>query len=162
MSYFTKSFLQFLAELSVNNEREWFNANKKRFKEDVEKPFIAFVADLIDQVSAVDPKIVLTPKDAIFRIYKDVRFSKDKIPYKTHMSAAINEGGRKGTKTGGIYLHASHDGFKIYTGFYMPTPKQVKMVREAIAADLKGFDKLINHVKFKKYIGEIFLIKVVI
>jgi len=155
MSYFTKSYLQFLSELSQNNDRDWFNANKKRFKEDVEKPFIAFIADLIDQVSAVDPKIVLTPKDAIFRIYKDVRFSKDKTPYKTHMSAAINEGGRKGTKTGGIYIHSSFDSFKIYTGFYMPKPKQVQLVREAIVSDLKGFSKIINKADFKKYFGEL-------
>ena len=89
MSYFTKSYLQFLSELSVNNERDWFNANKKRFKEDVEKPFIAFIADLIDQVSAVDPKIVLTPKDAIFRIYKDVRFSDTARQFNQSMYAAF-------------------------------------------------------------------------
>jgi len=155
MSYFTKDYLQFLAELSLNNERDWFNANKQRFKEQVEAPFKKFLEALIDQASALDSRISITPKEAMFRIYRDTRFGKDKTPYKTHMSAVIAEGGRKGDKTGGIYLHSSADEFKIYTGFYMPKPKQVQLVREAIASDMEGFQGLIDNKNFKKLFGEI-------
>ena len=153
MSYFTQQYLQFLTELSQNNDREWFNANKKRFKEQVEAPFKAFITDLIDQASAVDTRISITAKEAIFRIYKDTRFSKDKTPYKTHMSAVVAEGGRKGEKTGGIYIYSSFDSFKIYTGFYMPTPKQVQLVREAIVSDMEGFKAILADKNFKKYFG---------
>jgi len=153
MSYFTKEYLQFLSELTLNNDREWFNANKARFKEKVEAPFKIFIKELIDQTSAVDPRINITEKEAIFRIYKDVRFSKDKTPYKTHMTAAIGPGGRKGDKIGGIYLHLGADHFRIYTGFYMPTPKQVQLVREAIVSDMKGFKSIIEEPNFKKLFG---------
>ncbi len=155
MTYFTKDYLQFLSELSVNNDRDWFNANKQRFKEQVEAPFKNFVDAVIEQASALDSRISITSKEAVFRIYRDTRFSKDKTPYKTHMSAVIAEGGRKGEKTGGIYLQSSADDFKIFTGFYMPKPKQVQLVREAIASDMQGFKAIIENKKFKKLFGQI-------
>ncbi len=155
MSYFTKEYLQFLSELTLNNDREWFNANKTRFKEKVEAPFKVFIKELIDQASVVDPRINITEKEAIFRIYKDVRFSKDKTPYKTQMAASIGPGGRKGNKIGGIYLHLGVDYFRIYTGFYMPSPKQVQLVREAIVSDMEGFKTIIEEPQFKKLFGPI-------
>ena len=91
MAYFTQDYLTFLTELANNNNRDWFNDNKKRFKENVEAPFKAFLQDLIDTASAVDTRISITPKEAMFRIYKDTRFSKDKTPYKTHMSAIVGK-----------------------------------------------------------------------
>lgn len=155
MSHFTQDYLNFLTELSENNNRDWFNANKKRFKDQVEAPFKNFIAELIDHTSAIDPEIAITPKEAIFRIYRDTRFSKDKTPYKTHMSAVIAKGGRKGKKAGGIYIHSGFDDFKIYSGFYMPTPKEVQLVREAIVSDLSGFQSIIDEPDFKDKFGEL-------
>jgi uncharacterized protein (TIGR02453 family) len=154
MQYFTKEFLQFFKELEQNNNRDWFNENKKTFKELVEKPWVNFVEAVIDQVSAIDPTIKMTAKEGVFRIYKDTRFSKDKTPYKTQMSAVIAEGGRKGKKAGGIYLEASADSFKIYSGFYMPDRKDLQKVREAIVSDLAGFAEILAAADFKEKFGE--------
>lgn len=154
MQYFTKEFLQFFKELEKNNNRDWFNENKKTFKELVEKPWVNFVETVIDQVSAIDPTIKMTAKEGVFRIYKDVRFSKDKTPYKTQMSAVVAEGGRKGKKAGGVYLEASADSFKIYSGFYMPDRTDLQKVREAIASDLTGFAAILAEADFKEKFGE--------
>lgn len=154
MSYFTKDYLPFLAELSLNNDREWFHANKQRFKDQVEAPFKKFLEDLIDQASALDSRISITPKEAMFRIYRDTRFSKDKTPYKTHLSAVIAEGGRKGDNVG-IYIQSSAEEFRIYTGLYRPKPKQVQLVREAIATDMEGFQAILDNKNFKKLFGQI-------
>ena len=155
MQYFTKDFLQFFQELEQNNNRDWFNENKKMFKELVEKPWVNFIEAVIDQVSAIDPSIKMTAKEGVFRIYKDIRFSKDKTPYKTQMSAVVAEGGRKGKKAGGIYLEASANAFKIYSGFYMPDKTDLQKVREAIASDLAGFSAILAEADFKKTFGEL-------
>ena len=155
MKYFTEKYLNFLAELSIHNERDWFNANKKRFQQDVETPFLNFIETMIDRAQAVDPRIVLVPKDAVFRIYRDTRFSKDKTPYKLHMSALVAPGGRKAMHPGGMYLQMGCDDFSIYGGAYMPDRDALQRIREAIAADLTGFNSLLNMTDFKEKFGEI-------
>ena len=105
--------------------------------------------------SAADTRISITPKEAMFRIYKDIRFSKDKTPYKTHNAAIVGEGGRKGMKPNGIYIHAGFEEFGIFAGAYRPQPKQVKLIREAIAADLTGFQTLIDNKPFKALFGDV-------
>jgi len=155
MAYFTQDFLHFLTELDSNNNRDWFNDNKKRFKENVEAPFKAFLQDLIDTASAADTRISITPKEAMFRIYKDTRFSKDKTPYKTHMAAIVGEGGRKGMKPNGIYIHSGFDSFGIFAGAYRPQPKEVKLIREAIVSDMDGFQAIIDNKDFQAKFGEV-------
>ncbi len=154
MAFFTKDYLNFFAELSMNNERDWFNANKGRFQNLVEKPFTAFVGALIERAQEVDKRLVLTPKDAIFRIYRDTRFGADKTPYKTKMSALITPGGRKGMSECGMYIELGCDDFRIYGGAYQPEKQQLQRIREAIAADLGGFSALIADKNFvEKYGG---------
>lgn len=155
MAYFTQDYLTFLTELESNNNRDWFNDNKKRFKENVEAPFKAFLQDLIDTASAADTRISITPKEAMFRIYKDTRFSKDKTPYKTQMAAIVGEGGRKGMKPNGIYLHSGFDSFGIFAGAFRPQPKEVKLIREAIVSDMDGFQAILDDKKFKNQFGEV-------
>jgi uncharacterized protein (TIGR02453 family) len=155
MTYFSPDFLAFFKELSENNHKEWFDANKARFKKNVEAPFLKFLAALIDKVSAVDSSIAITPKDAVFRIYRDVRFSQDKTPYKTHMAAIVSAGGRKGMHDSGVYIQAGHDEFSIYGGAYMPEKEGLKNLRGAIAADLTGFEKLLNAPDFLEKFGEL-------
>ena len=155
MAYFTKDYLLFLTELNQNNNRDWFNDHKKRFKENVEAPFKAFLQDLIDTASAADTRISITPKEALFRIYKDTRFSKDKTPYKTHMAAIVGEGGRKGMKPNGIYIQSGFDSFGIFAGAFRPQPKEVKLIREAIVSDMDGFKAILADKKFKNQFGEV-------
>ena len=155
MAYFNNDFLKFFRELEKNNNREWFNKNKKRFTESVKEPFEKFIGDLIDAVHAVDTKVMITPKEAIFRIYRDTRFSKDKTPYKDHVSAVVSPGGRKDMVTPGLYIQMNHKETRVYGGLYGCDTKQLQSIRESIAADLSGFKRAINSKRFKDTYGEI-------
>ena len=101
MIYFTKDFIGFFSDLENNNNRDWFHENKKRYETSVKGPFESLVSALISELSKVYPEMTITPKDAIFRINRDIRFSKDKSPYKTHMAALISPGGKKDKTTSG-------------------------------------------------------------
>jgi uncharacterized protein (TIGR02453 family) len=155
MAYIAKDFLQFLRELSTNNNRDWFNNNKKRYEDNVKKPFEAFIEVMIDEMQKLDRNILITPKDAIFRIYRDTRFSKDKTPYKTQMSAIVSRGGRKNKSTPGLYIQFSDEDARVYSGAYELDKNALQNVREAIASDLNGFNVLINDRKFKNKFGKI-------
>lgn len=153
MIFFSPDYLAFFRELEANNNREWFEANKNRFKKNVETPFLHFVGHLIDRFQEVNPAFMLSPKDAVFRIYRDTRFSADKTPYKTQMSAIIAPGGRKGMHLEGAYIEIGAQHARLYGGIYSPDTAQLKNIREGIAADLTGFDKLLKDKKFVEYFG---------
>ena len=155
MAYFTKEFLRFIRELNSNNNREWFNANKSRYEEHVKKPFEAFIQVMIDEMQKLDPNVLITPKDAIFRIYRDTRFSKDKTPYKTFVSAIVSPGGRKGRSAPGVYVQFSGEDARVYSGAYELDKNALQNVREAIASNLDEFNALIKDRKFKNKFGEI-------
>ena len=149
-----KSTIAFLKKLKKNNNRDWFNKNKHLY-EDAKYDFEIFVLDLIQKISDFDETISgLEPKNCTFRIYKDVRFSKDKSPYKTYMGASINIGGRK-APTAGYYVHVDPNEYFIAGGVYNPMPDKLLAVRNAIYKDLKGFKKIIDNKEFKKYFKEI-------
>jgi len=109
---------------------------------------------MIDKVQEVDPTVVIAPKDAIFRINRDIRFSKDKTPYKTNVSAAISAGGRKDHSRPGIYFEMGAENFGIYSGVYMPDKTQLQNIREGIVSYPKEFEKILKDKKFKKLWGE--------
>ena len=155
MAHFTKDFLKFFQGLAKNNEREWFHANKKDYETHVKNPFKNFVQLIIDKMQAVDPTVVILPKDAIFRINRDIRFAKDKTPYKTNVSAAISAGGRKDHSKPGIYFEMGAEKFGIFSGVYQPDKNQLQNIREGIASQPKEFEKILKDKKFKKIWGEI-------
>jgi uncharacterized protein (TIGR02453 family) len=155
MAYFTKDLIKFLKELKKNNDRDWFNANKKRYLSSVKEPFEVFIGDLIEAMSPHFESLAITPKEAIFRIYRDVRFSKNKSPYKVQVSALVNPGGRKAMTMPGIYLEITPDHFRVYSGMYMLDSKQLKNLRFHITHNLEEFTALISDKKFLKVFGEI-------
>jgi len=155
MVYFTKNSFEFLTDLEKNNDREWFNANKKRFIEDLKDPFEKFIADLIEAMTPFFDSMPIAPKDAIFRIYRDVRFSKNKLPYKTRVSALVNPGGRKEMTRPGLYIEISAREIGIYSGLYMLDTQQLRNVRSHISHNLDLFDRLITNPSFKKTFGEV-------
>jgi uncharacterized protein (TIGR02453 family) len=155
MTYFKKDTLYFLEQLEKNNNRDWFNENKKRYTESVKEPFEVFIGDLIDAMQPHIESLAITPKEAIFRIYRDVRFGKDKSPYKTNISAIVSPGGRKDKTIPGIYIEISAKEMSLYSGLYMPDAKQLKSVRTHITHNLKEFSSLINNPKFKSEFGEL-------
>ena len=155
MQYFTQDFIDFFDDLKKNNNRDWFNTNKKRYEQSVKLPFENFVQDMIFKIQEDDENLMITPKEAIFRIYRDIRFSKDKTPYKTHASAVIVNGGRKNYTDPGVYIEISSDKLNFYSGIYQMSREQIHKVREFIASNLKEFDQLVNDKTFKKYFGKI-------
>ncbi len=155
MAYCTPDFLQFFAELRDNNEREWFHAQKKRYEKSVKKPFESLIAAIIERIQIEDPSLIITPKECIFRIYRDTRFSKDKTPYKLHASAAINHKGRKDHSQPGIYLQANDETFGIYSGVYRPDTKTLKRIRESMVMHADEFATLIADDTFRSRFGEI-------
>src|ERR1035437_9644759 len=117
----TKEILRFLEDLNANNNREWFAETKKTY-EQANKMLLSLVEEAITMVRVIDPTVgELAPKDCVFRIYKDIRFSHDKTPYKTNMGAYIARGGRKSIY-GGYYLHFEPGASIIAGGIYMPEP----------------------------------------
>ena len=149
MAYFTQDYLNFFRDLSENNHREWFHANKKRYENSVKKPFAAFVDALIERVQDEDdPEIQITAKEAIFRINRDIRFSKDKTPYKNHMSAVVSRGGRKEMTRPGLYVQLNHEHLQIYGGLYMLDKQQLQRVRTHISDHLPEFKELLANSSF--------------
>jgi len=153
MIYFTKDFTKFLSDLERNNNRDWFNENKKRYINSVKDPFEIFIEILLNKIKEVDDSIILTPKEAIFRIYKDVRFSKDKTPYKTNVSGIISEGGRKDFTTPGTYLEINKNGLRFYGGAHFLEKHHLQSLREFISENLNEFQALYKAKKFRTTFG---------
>jgi len=146
--------LKFLAKLKKNNDRDWFNANKKEY-EAAREEFEAVVEKLIGGIAAFDTSLIGTvPKDCIFRIYRDVRFSNDKSPYKTAFGAYMAPGGKK-AMAAGYYFHAEPKGSFLAGGMHRPQPAELLAIRNAVAADPKALPKIESAATFKKYFGKI-------
>lgn len=155
MAWFTKEYEKFFKELSANNNREWFTDNKKRYEQHVKKPFNEFVGDLILHIQKYDKDCRIEPKDAVFRIYRDIRFSKDKTPYKTRMSAIISSGGRKNMSKAGMYVEVGNKHLRIYGGLYNLDKEQLNLVRQEILYNLDEFKRVTGDKKFTKHFTEI-------
>jgi uncharacterized protein (TIGR02453 family) len=153
MSYFTEEYSKFFRALAKNNNKAWFDANKARFENDVKQPFTAFVEEMIARIRAEDAEVAIAAKDAIFRIYRDVRFSKDKRPYKTHMAANLSSGGRKNHEQPGFYFQFGAERVMIAGGAYMVENEKVYKIRKAIVSRAKDFEALLENADFKKKYG---------
>jgi uncharacterized protein (TIGR02453 family) len=155
MKYFTENYIAFFNELKENNNKAWFDENRKKYGNHVKNPFKEFVGAFINEVEKSGTPLLLQPSDCIFRINRDIRFSKDKTPYKTNCSAVIVEGGKKEKEIPGLYFEIGYKTLNIYGGVYMASTPQVKAVRDEIAYNLKEFQALVNEKNFKKLFGEI-------
>ena len=155
MSYFSSAYTQFFMDLAANNNRDWFNAEKKRYEKEVKAPFEAFVSDLAQQLKKDIPAIETDPKKMCFRIYRDIRFSKDKTPYKLHMSAVLNEGGRKNRTTPGMYIQFGAEDLRYYTGAYQLEKADLLKVRQFIIENLLAFQKIKSDKNFNQAFTEI-------
>lgn len=144
MAWFTADLNQFFKDLAKNNNKEWFDANRKRYESSVKKPFEAFVAEVIARVAKHDKAVAIGPKEAIFRINRDIRFSKDKTPYKLNTSAIVSPAGRKDHASPGIYFELGPESVKFFGGAYEPDKEQLARIRTAIARDPKAFRKVLG------------------
>lgn len=148
--------ISFLKELKENNSKEWFDINRDRYQE-ARKEFIAQMNKLIEIVQHIDPTVgQIEPKNTIFRINRDIRFSKDKNPYKTNFGGVIAKGGTRKSPYGCYYFHLEPGMSFIGGGIYMPEPKILKTVREDIYGRPEEFKKIINNKNFKDIFGELY------
>lgn len=142
------STLTFLRQLKKNNNKDWFDEHRKEY-ETAKKDFEAFVAELLQALCTLEPKLEgQKAKDCVFRIFRDVRFSKDKTPYKSHFGAVFARGGRKWD--GAVYyLHLDPGACFAGGGVWEPEAPLLKRVRQEIDYDFKGFQKIISDKSFR-------------
>src|ERR1051326_1422618 len=147
---------QFLKELKKHNNRDWFNKNKTRYEE-ANKEFKEFVGALIKEVGKFEKGVAnLEPKDCVFRIYRDVRFSKDKSPYKTHFGAHLVPGGKKAEMTrAGYYMHISPGECFLAGGAHMPESEWLNAIRKEIHYNSRQLKIVLAGKDFKKYVGKV-------
>jgi len=149
-----KPVMTFLGKLAKNNNRPWFEAHRDEY-ERARVLFEAFVQELIVGVGRFDDMQGVTPKNSIMRIYRDVRFSKDKSPYKTGMGASLGAGGRTGYRFH-YYLHLQPGGDSMVAGgLHMPEPKQLNAFRAAIDRDARRFKSIVAARAFRQAFGEL-------
>lgn len=147
--------LLFLAELEVNNQRDWFHGQKKRYEQVLKQPFQDLVSSLLDTIRQHDPTIGTDPKKMIFRINRDTRFSKDKSPYKTHVSAILSPQGTKDKEYPGMYLQIGCDKVMLGGGAYFVLPEKLQLIRQKIAADPATFQRLVSDPLFTQYYKDV-------
>ncbi len=148
-----KETLDFLKKLDQNNNRDWFQTNKKAF-DAAQDNLTAFTDYLIGEVGKFDDAVAtLDPKSCVFRIYRDVRFSKDKSPYKTNLGAYISPGGRKSMKPG-YYFHVQPGQSFVAGGKHVPDGPETLKIRNAIANNTDEFLKIVEKKSFRDAFGE--------
>ena len=149
-----KTTIDFLKNLKKNNNKEWFDANRTEYlmaKEDFE----GLVSIIILQLTKIDARYgELKPKDCVFRINRDVRFSKDKSPYKTNMGAGFSIGGKK-SNMAGFYLHIEPGQNFVGGGLWMPDADALKKIRQEIDYNFNEFKKIVEYKTFKTTYGGI-------
>jgi uncharacterized protein (TIGR02453 family) len=145
----------FLEELAQNNNKEWMDAHRKWY-EQAKDEFKNLVTHLLGELSIIDEGLIgLTPKDCIFRVNRDIRFSKDKSPYKNNFGAYMSEGGKK-SPNAGYYLHLQPNGESfIGGGMYQPDTDVLAKVRQEIDYNASELKKIVSEKDFKKYYGPI-------
>lgn len=149
----SKDSLQFLDDLKANNNRDWFLDNKKRY-ELFKKDYHQLVADFLDRMKPLDSSLeMLEVKNCTFRINRDIRFSKDKSPYKDHLGVWLSSGS-KGNNRAGYYVHIAREGSFVAGGFYCPEPEDLKKIRKEIAYFYEDLDEILANKNFKKVFND--------
>ena len=148
----TQEALSFLDDLASNNSTVWMHANIKRY-ENYKKDYYNYIASILFEMKPFDKTLEpLEVKNCTFRINRDIRFTKDKVPYKTNMGASFSKGGKK-VQCAGYYFHLEPGASFIGGGFWMPMAPELNKIRQEIDYDFEEFNKIINKKKFKNSFG---------
>ena len=150
---FPKQALQFFRALEKNNDREWFQTKKPVYEDKVKAPMLALVEALNRDLLNYAPDYIADPKKAVLRIYRDIRFSKDKTPYKTNIAAQFHRHNLLKDGAAGFYIHLSTKEFMVAGGIYMPLPEHLKALRAHIAEHHAEFRKLIDAKPLQQLLG---------
>ncbi|MFA8300966.1 MAG: DUF2461 domain-containing protein [Hyphomicrobiales bacterium] len=149
-----KEILNFLSDLRDNNNKEWFDLNRDRYQQTKEL-FLELTEQFNSAISLIDKDIpIVNPKDCMFRIFRDVRFSKDKTPYKINYGSYISIGGRK-SNFPGYYIHIEPNNSFFGGGYYYPSPEHLKLIRDEIYNNASELNEIINNKAFKSIYGQI-------
>ncbi|HPL76614.1 MAG TPA: DUF2461 domain-containing protein [Paludibacteraceae bacterium] len=151
-----QKILDFLSVLSKNNNREWFAQNKSWYDE-VRSGYLDMSNSLIMKIAEFDPEIKhVDIKDCIFRIYRDIRFSPDKSPYKTHFGAYIAAGGGRKSQRGGYYFHLQPESSFVSVGIWSPEPNVLKALRKSVYENIDEFNDILSQPNFKRFFDGFF------
>lgn len=157
---FKPAALTFFRGLKKNNRKEWFEEHRAEFERDVKMPMLALIDDVDVRLASFIPEIIGSPKRSMFRIYRDVRFSKDKSPYKTHAAcwfyhrdAGSGVGGDAAHGGAGFYFHLAPEGSFLGGGIWMPPRPALNRIRQSLADDHEGFEDIVLSSAFKKKFG---------
>lgn len=150
---FPPEALRFFRQLERNNRRDWFEPRKQVFLDSVRAPMEEFVAAIDAALASFAPEAVTLPERAIYRIYRDTRFSLDKSPYKTHIAASFFRSDLGRHVAGGYYVEISHRWVGVAGGVYMPTPENLRLIRVHIMENFERFDSLARDRKLLAAMG---------
>jgi len=149
---FRPALFAFLRELADNNTREWFQANKSRYEDDLKDPALSFISDFGPGLRKISPHFNAIPKatgGSLFRIYRDTRFSKVKTPYKTHLGIQFRHKQAKDVHAPGFYLHLEPGASMVGIGIWHPDGPSLASIREAIDSDQRGWIKARDNKQFR-------------
>src|SRR6202158_4374126 len=151
--HFKHSLFGFLEELQLNNRREWFEANRARYERDVREPMRTFISDFALRLRKISPKLIADPRPSggsMFRIYRDVRFSPDKRPYKTNVAARFSHVMSRDVHAPGFYVHLDPSGVFCGAGIWHPDPATLASIRDFIVKHPAQWKRAINDAKFRR------------
>ncbi len=154
MSPFTPAFFKFFEQLEKHNNKEWLDANRSTYEKEVKEPFKKFVTLILNELAKDQPDILKDASKSIFRINRDIRFAKDKSPYKNHVGAVFSRSGTK-DKRACYYLHIGARDIFIGGGMYEVDKDHLEKIRQEIYYNNDAFKKILNEKKFKAYYGEV-------
>lgn len=150
----TPEYARYFRALARNNRRVWYHAHKAEYDEHVRRPFEELVEEMIHRIGAVEPAVRgISAREAMFRLARDIRFTKDKTPYKLFSAAAIAPGGRRQSRAPGFYFEIGADRIGIAGGIYQPDTETLPRVRRAIAAHGDELERLLAARAFRRVYG---------
>jgi uncharacterized protein (TIGR02453 family) len=152
---FPPETLKFLKQLKRNNNREWFLAHKDIYEQKVKAPMTELVFDLGFALQQVAPELIVDPKRVIYRINRDIRFSADKSPYKTHIAAMFVPRGIPKNTGAALYFHIEPGQVMVAGGTYMPDSATLRTLRRHIATHWEGYEAITNRRSFRKMFGDV-------
>jgi uncharacterized protein (TIGR02453 family) len=152
---FPEEMVRFFRSLKRNNRREWFQPRKHLFEQHVKTPMLELVSAINAELAKFAPEHVTEPKNAVFRIYRDTRFSADKTPYKTHIAASFSRRGGERLGAGGFYFSVSHEVIEVAAGIWHPDREVMLIVRNHIAETHQELSRILGDKKARKLAGSL-------
>ena len=150
---FSPKTLAFLRALTRHNDRDWFRERRDTYEEHVRAPMIAIIERVADDLRAFAPELVASPKVSMYRIYRDTRFSANKLPFKTQASAIFPHRDLGKHEGAGLYFHVATDHVLVGGGIYAPAPRQLLQVRQHIAANSRRLESIVRATAFRRSYG---------